>query len=84
MAAPRTRDKGLMLLTNRTVLIVDDSPDNRILLNLFLRRAGAKVDEASNGEEAISKAGKGNYDIVLMDIQMPGMDGYDTLKELKK
>ena len=70
-------------LNNCSLLIVDDSPDNRVLLSLLLRRHGAKVDEAASGEEGVAKAIKNFYDLVLMDIQMPGMDGYDALSALQ-
>ena len=70
-------------LDNINILVVDDSKDNRILVNLFLRHEGAKVDQAASGEEAIEKMSLSDFAIVLMDIQMPGMDGYETLKALQ-
>jgi signal transduction histidine kinase/CheY-like chemotaxis protein len=71
-------------LENIRILIVDDSPDNRVLMNLILRREGALVEEASDGQEAVRKALEGEFAVVLMDIQMPEMDGYAALAELKK
>jgi CheY-like chemotaxis protein len=64
------------------ILSVDDSPDNRMLMNIFLTREEATVDEASDGQEAVQKAMTNHYDIVLMDIQMPGMNGYEALSSL--
>jgi len=65
------------------ILVVDDSADNRLLMNYLLYQEGAEIDEASGGEVAVQKALTKDFDIVLMDIQMPGMDGYSALKELK-
>lgn len=63
-------------------LIVDDSRDNRELLRLFLNRHGVLSDFATNGREAVESAFKKDFDFILMDIQMPEMDGYAALKEL--
>lgn len=65
------------------VLLVEDSPDNQILVSRFLTMAGARVDLANNGREGVNKALAGDYDVVLMDIQMPELDGFGALKELK-
>ena len=65
-------------------MLVDDSQDIRTLLAHVLRRAAAVVETASNGREAVDKAMSGNFGIVLMDLQMPIMDGYTAFKELRK
>ncbi len=66
------------------ILVVDDSPDIRMLMNLFLTREGAVVEEAIHAEDAIAKTAKNEYAVVLMDIQMPGMDGYEALDAVRK
>lgn len=66
------------------VLVVDDTPDNQRLIKHFLRRAGAQSEIVENGLEAQQKALNGNYDIVLMDIQMPIMDGYTATQQLRE
>lgn len=66
------------------VLAVDDSSDNRELIKMILKNSGLEVTEAESGEDALVQAFKQHYDIVLMDIQMPGLDGYGTLSELRK
>ena len=53
-------------LDNINILVVDDSKDNRILVNLFLRHEGAKVDQAASGEEAIEKMSLSDFAIVLV------------------
>jgi PAS domain S-box-containing protein len=64
------------------VLIVDDSQDNRFLATRFLTTSGAKVETACDGREGYEKAMGGGYDLVLMDIQMPEMDGYQAKQAL--
>lgn len=65
------------------ILAVDDTADNRNLIRHFLTRESALVDEAENGDQAVEMALKNNYDVVLMDIQMPGSDGYSALRHLR-
>jgi len=66
------------------VLLVDDSPDNRMLISAFLTNPGINLDVAENGARGVEKAMHKPYDIVLMDIQMPEMDGFDAIKELSE
>ncbi len=65
------------------VLLVDDAIDNQLLAKRFLMRCGANVDTASDGQEAIDKVLAGSYNIILMDIQMPVMDGYEAMSTLR-
>lgn len=65
------------------VLLADDSPDNRTLIECILEQSGAIIDSAENGREAIEKAMHHEYDLVLMDIQMPVCDGLQATKELR-
>jgi signal transduction histidine kinase/CheY-like chemotaxis protein/ligand-binding sensor domain-containing protein len=60
------------------VLVVDDNAINQQVASEILQRAGVRVDVASSGEEAARMTAAGNYDAVLMDIQMPDMDGYQA------
>lgn len=71
------------LLDSVRVLLVEDSLDNQILISTFLSKAKATVETASNGEEGVQKALASDYDIVLMDIQMPVLDGYGAFEKLK-
>ena len=67
------------------ILIADDHPIVRYGLKQILAETPQKaaVDEASNGTEVLSKVRQRDYDVVLLDISMPGMNGLDTLKELR-
>lgn len=65
------------------VLLVEDSPDNQFLVSLFLEQTGATVSIAENGKAGLEKALSEEFDVVLLDIQMPELDGYQTLKILK-
>nr|BFD62862.1 hypothetical protein BdHM001_15430 [Bdellovibrio sp. HM001] len=66
------------------VLAVDDSSDNREFIKRILSHSGLEVYEAESGEEALQQSLKQHYDLVLLDIQMPGLDGYGTLSELRR
>ncbi|MDQ3233221.1 MAG: PAS domain S-box protein, partial [Pseudobdellovibrionaceae bacterium] len=65
------------------VLLAEDAPDNQYLITSILGKAGAEIDVAVDGEEAILKALLGEYDLVLMDIQMPKCDGSDAMRQLR-
>ncbi|NOZ28873.1 MAG: response regulator [Chloroflexi bacterium] len=66
-----------------TILVVDDEPDVQKLLALILTKAGFQVATADNGEEALAQAASVAPDLILLDIMMPGMDGYEVLKRLR-
>jgi CheY-like chemotaxis protein len=65
------------------VLIADDRSSSRELLRLVLERAGYAVIEAEDGNQALDQTRSGNPDLVLMDLQMPGLDGYEVLAALR-
>lgn len=65
------------------ILIVDDSMDNRTLVGAYLTKMGLKFDLAENGKQGIEKAFSKSYSIVLMDIQMPEMDGMEAIRVLR-
>lgn len=67
----------------KRVLIVDDTENIRIVMETFLKTAGYEVATASNGEECFSVVRSFNPDLILLDIMMPGIHGFDVLKQLK-
>lgn len=66
-----------------SVLLVEDNEDNQDLLSEILSRSGAHVDIAPNGAVGVAMALEHNYDVVLMDIQMPGLDGIQAVSVLR-
>lgn len=68
---------------NNTVLIIDDEPANIQVVSDFLEAQGIEIMMAKNGLDGISRAKKGQPDLILLDIRMPGMDGYETCHQLK-
>ncbi|MCG6895181.1 MAG: PAS domain S-box protein [Desulfobacteraceae bacterium] len=71
-------------VAGRRILLVDDFADNRLLARTYLQKAGHRVVEAKNGREALDKFTEGSYDLVLMDVQMPVMDGYAAARAIRK
>jgi DNA-binding response OmpR family regulator len=67
----------------QSVLIVDDEPMARTLLRLMLVRAGFNVSEAEDGFDALEKVRKHQPDIILLDVMMPGMDGFSVCQTLR-
>jgi signal transduction histidine kinase/CheY-like chemotaxis protein len=65
------------------ILVVDDMETNRFLLEVFLRRQGFDPELASGGEEAVRLALANNYDAILMDLQMPDIDGYTATRRIR-
>ena len=85
---PKEREDQTIDLTrvsfeSASVLVVDDAEDNRTLVREWLSRAGLNVLEAEDGEEALRLARESCPDLILMDLKMPRMDGYEALKRLK-
>ncbi len=71
-------------LTGIRVLVAEDGPDNQRLITTILTRGGAEVTLAENGRIAVEQALDSHFDLILMDIQMPVMDGYQATRELRK
>ena len=65
------------------VLLVEDSEDNRVLIEQFLAATPHHLEAAQNGAEAVSKVHAGRFDVILMDIQMPVMDGYAATRAIR-
>src|SRR5574337_725293 len=66
------------------ILIVDDDLDTLRLVGLMLQRQGYQISAATNGEQGITKAIEENPDLVLLDVMMPDMDGYEVTRRLRR
>ena len=67
----------------RTILIVDDFDDTRLLLRTWLEKKGYRVVEAENGNEAVAKAEGGGLDLIIMDVEMPELDGLSATRKIR-
>jgi len=72
------------VLQGKRILLAEDGPDNQRLISAVLSKAGAQVGLAENGLVAVERALAEQYDLILMDIQMPEMDGYQATEELRR
>jgi CheY-like chemotaxis protein len=68
----------------RTVLVVDDFDDTRLLLRTWLQRKGFRVIEAENGKQAVAAAQSHNPDFIIMDVEMPELDGLNATRQIRE
>ena len=83
LVGANTGDQSRWIFRPASLLIVDDGPENRELLKLVLSDTGLRVSEAENGSVAVEMARAHPYDVILMDMQMPVMDGYSATRTLR-
>jgi CheY-like chemotaxis protein len=67
-----------------TILVVDDFDDSRLLLRTWLERKGFRVIEAENGNEAVLEAESESPDLIIMDLEMPELDGLAATRQIRK
>ena len=89
MAEPSTAYGGVDGWQTETVfrgrvLMADENEINREVCQTMLADVGLEVEAAGNGEEAVSRAKHGTYDVIFMDCQMPAMDGYEAARVIRK
>ena len=74
----------VILMLKTKILLVDDDPNIRQLVNLYLAREGFEVDMAERGDEALKKVLASPPNLMLLDVMLPGMDGWQVLREVRK
>lgn len=70
-------------LLNRYILAVDDLPDNLLLLKMMLESAGYRIELVDSGPAALSQIQKAQPDLVILDVMMPGMSGYEVTQKIR-
>lgn len=78
------KEYGKVVESKKTILVVDDDKSILRTFTRILQKSGYEIDVAETGKEAIEKAENHNYDLALIDIRLPDMDGTDLLARLKR
>lgn len=71
------------MIEKAKILVVDDEADSLEIIRLILENEGYKVQTASDGQEALSKASQQKPDLIFLDVKMPELDGYEVCRRLK-
>jgi signal transduction histidine kinase/CheY-like chemotaxis protein len=82
-SAPRGNTPVILRNRGLRILLADDSEENRFLIRGYLKGSGSVIDEVENGALAVERFKQGSYDVVLMDAEMPLMDGYSATREIR-
>jgi DNA-binding response OmpR family regulator len=78
------KDSSTNTANNARIMLVDDEPDINAALSVVLKRAGYDVDTFDNPFIALEKLKPGFYDLIILDVKMPQMDGFELYREIKK
>ncbi|MCA9480736.1 MAG: response regulator, partial [Nitrospira sp.] len=79
-----TQEDHHWIFPQAKILVVDDGPENREFVKVVLAEYGLQVDEAANGRIAVEMVSTRDYDVILMDVQMPDMDGPTATRTLRE
>jgi len=81
---PESFFKNSVDINEANILLVEDNFSNQQIIILYLKNETKKIDVAFNGKEALDKFGKAKYDLILMDVQMPIMDGFKATRKIRE
>ncbi|OYW79102.1 MAG: hypothetical protein B7Z26_08630, partial [Asticcacaulis sp. 32-58-5] len=81
---PRPRKAPIVLASRRNILLVEDYEANVLVARTLLENLGYDIDIAKDGEAAISAFERGTYDLILMDINLPRLDGYEATQAIRR
>ena len=77
-------DVNIPTAGQRTILVVDDFDDTRLLLRTWLQKKGFRVEEAENGNHAVAAAERIHPDLIIMDVEMPELDGLSATRKIRQ
>ena len=76
--------RGRLTGMSRSVLIIEDDPRIRRMLQMTLQREGLQVTEAESGEDGLARLGERSFDVILLDLMLPGKDGFEVCREIRR
>jgi PAS domain S-box-containing protein len=84
VTSPSAHSENHEVFEGKKILLIEDSEDNQTLIKHYLTAVGLQVDVANNGFDGLEKVDKDHYDLIVLDIQMPGMDGHQVARSLRE
>jgi DNA-binding response OmpR family regulator len=74
----------MAIVMNGRILVIEDEPELAELITVYLEREGLHVDRVGSAEDASIRAERSDYDLLILDINLPGMDGFEFLQDFRR